>query len=177
MYMQTLPQGFTKCIEGRFPKLVVLTDGNTNFWRVKVEKIQGDTCFQDGWPTFLGDTLVKEGDLLVFEYYCKGMFKVKLFDVYAREKKLSEKFIFKGIGWKENRLEENEHVKKEMTDEDYDVELEVENSIELVEVKEEENIDYKDVYEEEEQEDEDVEEECARVEKGTKNILWFYDLS
>ncbi|KAI3465829.1 hypothetical protein Pfo_022492 [Paulownia fortunei] len=107
-----IPSVFIRSLQGAWPENVALRDRYNNLWQVKVEKSGDNWYFKDGWTKFVEDNLIKGGEILVYEYFCEGLFDVKIFGSSACEEK--------GIGGPICKNTEKEDKMTEAEDEDGD---------------------------------------------------------
>ncbi|XP_057763597.1 putative B3 domain-containing protein Os03g0621600 isoform X2 [Salvia miltiorrhiza] len=55
-------------------------------WQVELNRVNDGWFFQKGWPNFVEDNLLREGDFLTFCYHGKSLFYVKIFSPNGCEK-------------------------------------------------------------------------------------------
>lgn len=120
---------------------------------MEVGQIQKDVFFLQGWPQFLTDNSVEEGDFLVFRYDGSHVFDFRLFGRTACDK-VNTDIYQKDVCVKEEK--DVEEVETEEEEEEGDKEEEEKEGDEEEEEKEEEE---EDKDEEEENKDENVHEE------------------
>ncbi|XP_044511039.1 B3 domain-containing protein Os01g0723500-like isoform X2 [Mangifera indica] len=81
-----IPPAFLKYFKGNSVGNCVLRSPTGKFWCVKMEKNVSGTCFGSGWLDFVKDHSLEVGDFMVFKYYGKSMFTVKIYDKTNCEK-------------------------------------------------------------------------------------------
>lgn len=77
---------FVGFFQGRTSGCVSLVGPSGNTWHVDLIKCGDELCFKQGWPDFVQDNLVENGDLLVFGYCGELNLTVQIFDQTACEK-------------------------------------------------------------------------------------------
>ncbi|XP_031403597.1 B3 domain-containing protein Os03g0212300-like isoform X2 [Punica granatum] len=78
-----IPQAHCKLIKGWKPRIVLLSGPSGNTWRVSLSQDQekpDELYFKHGWPRFVKDHSLKDGDLLLFQCLGKSKYKVEIFD-------------------------------------------------------------------------------------------------
>ncbi|KAL0350065.1 UNVERIFIED_CONTAM: hypothetical protein Sradi_4155700 [Sesamum radiatum] len=111
-----IPQVFMQRVRRAFPAKVYLRDRWNNIWPVKVVQVGDDWYIRDGWVKFVDDNFLTSGDILVFEYFCDGLFNVKLYGLSATEKNMSGPLILTTDGEEQEQQSEEE---TESEDHDY----------------------------------------------------------
>lgn len=74
-------------MEEALPEKVHFRDRFDNIWTVNVQRDGDDWYFLgNGWVKFVEDNELQSGDLLVFEYFRKGWFRVRIYGKSCNEK-------------------------------------------------------------------------------------------
>lgn len=84
--LQEIPRALEH-LEGKYCGIVLLKGPSGKVWRVEMTEKNNDVFLQQGWRRFLNDNYVKVGYCLVFRYYGRYRFSVKILDTSACERK------------------------------------------------------------------------------------------
>lgn len=85
--LQEIPRAFLKHLEGKYCGIVLLKGPSGKIWRVEMAEKNNDVFLRQGWQRFLNENFVKVGYCLVFRYYGRCRFSVKILDTSACERK------------------------------------------------------------------------------------------
>ncbi|KAL3623293.1 hypothetical protein CASFOL_032109 [Castilleja foliolosa] len=74
-----IPPDFIEKFGGEIPAAVTLRRPGMMTWQVDVKKIDEHLFLEKGWPQFVKDNSVEDGDFMTFSYAGNSMFFVKIF--------------------------------------------------------------------------------------------------
>ncbi|XP_051138255.1 B3 domain-containing protein At4g34400-like [Andrographis paniculata] len=83
---QSIPNEFITQLDEPLPKAVCLLGHYNMPWIASVQNDENKWCLVKGWSKFVKDMKIEEGDFLLFEYFIRGFFDVKVFDPSGMEK-------------------------------------------------------------------------------------------
>lgn len=85
-----IPVSYYDHIPHRFPKTVILRGPGGCSWKVATEIKDDEVLFSQGWPKFVRDNTLNDGDFLTFAYNGAHIFEVSIFRGYDACKEISE---------------------------------------------------------------------------------------
>lgn len=77
--LQRIPPAYRKHIRGRKPRIIHLSGPSGDTWQVTLAKAEDELYFEHGWPTFVRDHAIENGELLVFRCLGESKFNVEIF--------------------------------------------------------------------------------------------------
>ncbi|KAG8391063.1 hypothetical protein BUALT_Bualt01G0148900 [Buddleja alternifolia] len=85
-----IPPAFVKNFGREMPTIVTLSRPSAQSWQVNISKISEHWYFHEGWPEFVQENSVEEGDVLTFGYARNLIFIVKVFAINGCRKIVDE---------------------------------------------------------------------------------------
>ncbi|XP_051137876.1 B3 domain-containing protein At4g34400-like [Andrographis paniculata] len=82
----SIPNEFITQLDQPLPKAICLLGHYNMPWIASVQNDENKWCLVKGWSKFVKDMKIEEGDFLLFEYFIRGFFDVKVFDPSGMEK-------------------------------------------------------------------------------------------
>ncbi|CAI9784632.1 unnamed protein product [Fraxinus pennsylvanica] len=84
-----IPPAFIENFGGKLPRKVMLGTSSNLFWKVRINKINDDLFFEEGWLEFVQENSLAHGEFLTFSYAGDSKFYVKIFATNGCRKRVA----------------------------------------------------------------------------------------